>query len=85
MSVLDECNPTNILNVEILNFRYRITFNLILENTLCENNNGGCSTFCFPNAIGRTCACEDGVELRNKQLCTNGNFPKSLKEISFIL
>ncbi|XP_030855970.1 low-density lipoprotein receptor-related protein 5-like [Strongylocentrotus purpuratus] len=29
----------------------------------CSENNGGCSTLCLPTAIGRSCACADGVDL----------------------
>ncbi|KAK3591369.1 hypothetical protein CHS0354_040332 [Potamilus streckersoni] len=32
-------------------------------NTLCANNNGNCSTFCLPTSVGRSCACNDDVDL----------------------
>ncbi|KAL3859103.1 hypothetical protein ACJMK2_009336 [Sinanodonta woodiana] len=32
-------------------------------NTLCANNNGNCSTFCLPTSVGRSCACNDDMDL----------------------
>ncbi|KAK3581778.1 hypothetical protein CHS0354_017217 [Potamilus streckersoni] len=42
------------------------------RNALCSNNNGDCSTLCLPSTTGRTCACEDGVTMREDgKTCSN--------------
>ncbi|KAL3858577.1 hypothetical protein ACJMK2_008853 [Sinanodonta woodiana] len=42
------------------------------RNALCSNNNGNCSTLCLPSTTGRTCACEDGVAVREDgRTCSN--------------
>ncbi|XP_062572883.1 low-density lipoprotein receptor-related protein 1B-like [Saccostrea cucullata] len=40
------------------------------KSSACLQDNGGCSTFCLPTPEGRTCACEEGVDLlANGQTC----------------
>uniref|UniRef100_A0A8W8MIS0 EGF-like domain-containing protein n=2 Tax=Magallana gigas TaxID=29159 RepID=A0A8W8MIS0_MAGGI len=40
----------------------------------CSINNGLCSTFCFPTPNGRTCGCQDNVNLQSDQLTCEGVF-----------
>lgn len=45
-----------------------------VESSSCSSKNGLCSTFCFPTPAGRTCACQDKVNLQSDQLtCQRGN------------
>nr|XP_022305770.1 low-density lipoprotein receptor-related protein 4-like [Crassostrea virginica] len=39
---------------------------------ICSINNGRCSTFCFPTPLGRTCGCQDNVQLQSDQLTCEG-------------
>ncbi|XP_078329575.1 E-selectin-like isoform X1 [Crassostrea virginica] len=39
---------------------------------ICSINNGRCSTFCFPTPSGRTCGCQDNVQLQSDQLTCEG-------------
>lgn len=42
-------------------------------NPLCAQNNGLCSTFCFPTPSGRTCGCQDNVKLlSDERTCEGG-------------
>ncbi|XP_065930465.1 low-density lipoprotein receptor-related protein 4-like [Magallana gigas] len=41
-------------------------------NPLCAQNNGLCSTFCFPTPSGRTCGCQDNVKLLSDQRTCEG-------------
>ncbi|XP_061184427.1 low-density lipoprotein receptor-related protein 4-like [Saccostrea echinata] len=38
----------------------------------CSQKNGGCSTFCFPKPTGRTCGCQDNVDLQSDQTICQG-------------
>lgn len=38
----------------------------------CSFKNGLCSTFCFPTPNGRTCGCQDNVNLQSDQLTCEG-------------
>lgn len=38
----------------------------------CSSRNGLCSTFCFPTPTGRTCSCQDNVDLQSDQLTCQG-------------
>lgn len=38
----------------------------------CSNKNGFCSTFCFPTPTGRTCGCQDNVNIQSDQLTCEG-------------
>lgn len=45
-----------------------------VESSSCSSKNGLCSTFCFPTPTGRTCGCQDKVNLQSDQLtCQRGN------------
>lgn len=47
---------------------------LFAANTVCKDRNGlgDCSTFCLPSHLGRTCACENGVNLKpDGRTCSN--------------
>ncbi|XP_072027600.1 low-density lipoprotein receptor-related protein 2-like [Amphiura filiformis] len=37
----------------------------VIGNNICIVNNGGCSGLCLPIGFGRTCACEDGMQLKD--------------------
>lgn len=52
----------------------------------CSRNNGLCSTFCLPTPTGRTCGCEDNVDLQPDQLTCEGVFRcKTLQQnVTFI-
>ncbi|XP_078326559.1 low-density lipoprotein receptor-related protein 2-like isoform X3 [Crassostrea virginica] len=39
---------------------------------ICSNDNGRCSTFCFPTPSGRTCGCQDYVPLQSDQITCEG-------------
>ncbi|XP_061167996.1 low-density lipoprotein receptor-related protein 4-like [Saccostrea echinata] len=41
-------------------------------NAICSKKNGNCSTFCFPTPTGRTCGCEDSVNLESDQTTCQG-------------
>ncbi|XP_056012123.1 low-density lipoprotein receptor-related protein 4-like [Ostrea edulis] len=41
-------------------------------NTICSKLNGNCSTFCFPTPSGRTCGCQDNVDLQSDQSTCQG-------------
>nr|XP_022325441.1 low-density lipoprotein receptor-related protein 6-like isoform X3 [Crassostrea virginica] len=47
----------------------------------CSNKNGRCSTFCFPTPSGRTCGCQDSVNLQSDNLTCGGvlQCPSSLE------
>ncbi|XP_062567175.1 low-density lipoprotein receptor-related protein 2-like [Saccostrea cucullata] len=45
---------------------------IIDVSTICSQKNGRCSTFCFPTPIGRTCGCEDFVNLQEDQTTCEG-------------
>ncbi|XP_062594617.1 low-density lipoprotein receptor-related protein 4-like, partial [Saccostrea cucullata] len=50
------------------------TDDLVDVSLSCSINNGNCSAFCFPTPNGRTCGCEDGVDLLSDQTtCQGGN------------
>ncbi|XP_061183615.1 low-density lipoprotein receptor-related protein 2-like [Saccostrea echinata] len=52
---------------------------------ICSKNNGGCSTFCFPTPTGRTCGCQDNVNLQADQKTCQGvsRCDTSLQNIDF--
>ncbi|XP_021367233.1 low-density lipoprotein receptor-related protein 2-like [Mizuhopecten yessoensis] len=41
-------------------------------NSHCQNNNGGCSTFCLPIPFARSCGCEEGVLLLEDKMTCQG-------------
>ncbi|XP_062578036.1 uncharacterized protein LOC134239920 [Saccostrea cucullata] len=41
-------------------------------SSLCSKKNGNCSTFCFPTPTGRTCGCQDNVDLQADQKTCQG-------------
>ncbi|XP_062567174.1 low-density lipoprotein receptor-related protein 6-like [Saccostrea cucullata] len=41
-------------------------------NAICSKKNGNCSTFCFPTPTGRTCGCQDNVNLQSDQTTCQG-------------
>ncbi|XP_056009049.1 low-density lipoprotein receptor-related protein 4-like isoform X1 [Ostrea edulis] len=41
-------------------------------STTCLRKNGNCSTFCFPTPFGRTCGCQDNVDLQSDQTTCQG-------------
>nr|XP_022325448.1 low-density lipoprotein receptor-related protein 4-like [Crassostrea virginica] len=49
----------------------------------CSNKNGLCSTFCFPTPSGRTCGCQDSVNLQSDNLTCDGvlQCPSSLENV----
>ncbi|XP_062608926.1 low-density lipoprotein receptor-related protein 4-like, partial [Saccostrea cucullata] len=54
-------------------------------NRICSKNNGGCSTFCFPTPTGRTCGCQDYVDLEADQKTCQGvsRCDTSLQNVNF--
>uniref|UniRef100_A0A8W8MRC5 EGF-like domain-containing protein n=1 Tax=Magallana gigas TaxID=29159 RepID=A0A8W8MRC5_MAGGI len=52
----------------------------------CSTKNGLCSTFCFPTPTGRTCGCQDNVNLQSDQLTCQGVFrcPTQLQHLNFV-
>ncbi|XP_065930460.1 uncharacterized protein [Magallana gigas] len=52
----------------------------------CSSKNGFCSTFCFPTPTGRTCGCQDNVNLQSDQLTCQGvtRCPTSLRNLHFL-
>ncbi|KAK3581660.1 hypothetical protein CHS0354_028859 [Potamilus streckersoni] len=54
------------------------------KNEFCANDNGGCSTFCFPTPGGGICGCENDVDFieGSDKLCSNiTRCPKILNQI----
>lgn len=49
-----------------------LTFIVILVSASCSDRNGLCSTFCFPTSTGKTCGCQDNVNLQSDQLTCEG-------------
>ncbi|XP_056013215.1 low-density lipoprotein receptor-related protein 2-like [Ostrea edulis] len=41
-------------------------------STYCSTLNGNCSTFCFPTPSGRTCGCQDNVDLQSDHTTCQG-------------
>lgn len=64
------CNLCTKLLSKIVEVEHFYTF--VLVNPLCAHNNGLCSTFCFPTPSGRTCGCQDNVELLSDQKTCEG-------------
>nr|XP_034317566.1 low-density lipoprotein receptor-related protein 2 isoform X5 [Crassostrea gigas] len=52
----------------------------------CSSKNGFCSTFCFPTPTGRTCGCQDNVNLQSDQLTCQGvsRCPTLLRNLHFL-
>lgn len=52
----------------------------------CSSKNGLCSTFCFPTPTGRTCGCQDNVNLQSDQLTCQGVYrcPTQLQHLNFV-
>ncbi|XP_078326898.1 low-density lipoprotein receptor-related protein 6-like isoform X2 [Crassostrea virginica] len=52
----------------------------------CSNKNGLCSTFCFPTPSGRTCGCQDNVNLQSDRLTCDGvsRCPTELPNLNFL-
>lgn len=42
-------------------------------NNDCLNKNGNCSSMCIPTPTGYICACADGMDMKDKYTCTQGN------------
>ncbi|XP_061184437.1 low-density lipoprotein receptor-related protein 4-like [Saccostrea echinata] len=55
-------------------------------NSICSKKNGNCSTFCFPTPSGRTCGCQDNVNLQSDQTTCQGvsRCPTSLPNVNFL-
>ncbi|XP_052719172.1 low-density lipoprotein receptor-related protein 4-like [Crassostrea angulata] len=47
-------------------------------NTDCLNKNGNCSSMCIPTLTGYICACADGMDMKDKFTCTQGDKRKPL-------
>lgn len=45
---------------------------IIQNDSGCSNNNGLCSTFCFSTPSGKTCGCQDNVDLQPDGLTCQG-------------
>ncbi|XP_056013210.1 low-density lipoprotein receptor-related protein 4-like [Ostrea edulis] len=41
-------------------------------STYCSKMNGNCSTFCFPTPSGRTCGCQNNVDLKSDKTTCQG-------------
>lgn len=52
------------------NLGYYTFFFVVSSN--CSIKNGLCSTFCFPTPTGRTCGCQDNVNLQSDQVTCEG-------------
>ncbi|XP_069122245.1 low-density lipoprotein receptor-related protein 4-like [Argopecten irradians] len=52
-------------------------------NTICQNNNGECSTFCLPTPGSRACACAEGVLLLDDMKTCQGVKQECTKNIPF--
>eukprot|EP00105_Crassostrea_gigas_P037659 XP_019921807.1 PREDICTED: low-density lipoprotein receptor-related protein 4-like isoform X2 [Crassostrea gigas] len=52
----------------------------------CLSKNGFCSTFCFPTPTGRTCGCQDNVNLQADQVTCHGvsRCPTLLQKLNFL-
>lgn len=43
-------------------------------STSCSKGNGYCSLFCFPTPTGRTCGCQDNINLQSDKLTCEGEY-----------
>ncbi|KAL5022573.1 hypothetical protein ScPMuIL_001728 [Solemya velum] len=65
---------------------YLVSGNAQSTNGHCGSNNGECSDFCLPTSSAKTCACGDGVKLRNDgRTCETDILQTGLSELAIIL